>query len=153
MDTQQILICRNIVFMLVNILMVIDIMYFLHNIIKYLNDKNDLREYEIDMNSNITQENVMKELDEFIMSRWEEYQITKLGWKKIDYISNDLQEQILSDLGEIINKSISPLMISKISMFYSNKKDETSGISPIDELIANKINMVILNYSLITNKK
>jgi hypothetical protein len=119
--------------------------------LKYVNDKNKIRKYEIDINCKVTQQEVEEELDGFIRARWEEYFICKLGWKETYAPNSKEQEKVLSDMATIISCTISPLLMTRLSRFYNPEKDK-DGVSGIDKVIAEKIHIIVLNYSLENSK-
>ena len=148
MDTLNMLSCSlGAIVPIITIFMYIYIMRFMHNITRYLFNKNEIEKYNIDINCPIKQTEVDEELDSFIRGRWEEYFICNLGWKSIVNVSQKDQEQIMLDMANIISDTISPVLLSKLSRFYNTNKN-MNGISGIDKVIADRIQIIVLNYSV-----
>ena len=141
----------NSIISIITICIYIYIIHFMHNITRYLFKKNEIEKYRIDINCPIKQNEVDDELDNFIKGRWEEYFICNLGWKNISNISQKEQEQIMLDMASIISDTISPVLLSKLSRFYNTNKNH-NGISGIDKIIADKIQIIVLNYSVENNR-
>lgn len=139
-------VCQMIV-CITNFILIFYVIFFLNGFLKYLNDKNKIKKYEIDMNLDIKQEDVEKELDQFILCRWQEYKVLNLDWKKDIIINSETEKNIMIELGTLVNSSISEVLLSRLSIFYDIRKNK-DGISPLDEIIAKKIHMIILSYSL-----
>ena len=120
MNTLNIDTCSfNLIIAIITVSMYIYIIYFMHNITRYLFKKNEIEKYNIDINCPVKQIEVDDELDSFIKGRWEEYFICNLGWKSINNVSQKDQEQIMLDMASIISDTISPVLLSKLSRFYN----------------------------------
>ena len=133
---------------ILNCFLIISVILFLINFRKYLMQKNKIRKYEIDLNSNISHDDIINELDQFILSCWEEYYITTIAWSNRSHILSESEEaKVIKELAVRIGKSISPIMVSTLSIFYNPTKDQ-NGVSSIDNLIAGKIQMVVMNYNI-----
>lgn len=152
MNTLNIDTCSfNLIIAIITVSMYIYIIYFMHNITRYLFKKNEIEKYNIDINCPVKQIEVDDELDSFIKGRWEEYFICNLGWKSINNVSQKDQEQIMLDMASIISDTISPVLLSKLSRFYNTNKNH-NGISGIDKVIADRIQIIVLNYSVENNR-
>lgn len=152
MNTLNIDTCSfNLIISIITVSMYIYIIYFMHNITRYLFKKNEIEKYNIDINCPVKQIEVDDELDSFIKGRWEEYFICNLGWKSINNVSQKDQEQIMLDMASIISDTISPVLLSKLSRFYNTNKNH-NGISGIDKVIADRIQIIVLNYSVENNR-
>lgn len=145
MDTVKILSFTNII-ILANACIMIYLMIFMNGILKYLNRKNDIRKYEIDINCTLTQQQVMKELDDFINSIWTEYYLHRLGWKTKLIMTDAEQTKMVNEVGEMVAYNISPLLIMKLSRYYNDK--QVDNVTAIDTLIATKVHDIVLNFAI-----
>lgn len=136
---------------ILSIILCVYIVIFMNNICKYLFGKNEISKYNIDINCTIKQSEVDEELDSFIRGRWEEYYICKLGWKNINNVTQQEQEQIMLELADTIHNTISPVLLTRLSRFYNTTKNK-NGVSGLDQVIADKIQFIVLNYSIETNR-
>lgn len=82
-------------------------------------------------------------IDKIIQETFDRYQIFNLAHLKNPYISEDLQQKIIKDVFTDVYSSISENIINKLSLVY--KKEH------IEDIIVQKIQMIVLNYTIEIN--
>ena len=82
-------------------------------------------------------------IDKIIQETFDRYQIFNLAHLKNPYISEDLQQKIIKDVFTDVYSSISENIINKLSLVY--KKEH------IEDIIVQKIQMIVLNYTIEVN--
>lgn len=102
----------------------------------------DLAERSIYYSANITMD-IPKLLDDIINECFLDYQVAVLAPRRLDYIGDDEEAQIKHDLAVWVSNRISNAALEKIGLFY-NKGNLAS-------IIAEKIDLVVLNYTVKNN--
>lgn len=82
-------------------------------------------------------------MDKIIQQNFERYQILKLGHKQNLYISEEMQQKMIMDISKEVYSSISDNLWNKLSLIY--RKDY------IEDIIVQKIQMVVLTYTVEIN--
>lgn len=82
-------------------------------------------------------------IDNLIETNLAEYRILKLEHVEKLYINEDIQKKIFEYVLRKVMYQLSPLYIQRLSYIYNKDR--------LDEIIAQKINMHILNYTIEVN--
>lgn len=82
-------------------------------------------------------------LDKIIDSIFARYQIMNLAHVNNLYINDELQQKIIKEVFETVYISISDTVIDKLSLVYNREY--------IDDVIAQKVQMIVLNYTIEIN--
>lgn len=82
-------------------------------------------------------------LDSIIQETFNRYEILNLAHKQNLYITEAIQSKIISDITKEIFYGLSDNVFDKLSLIY--KKDH------IEDIIVQKIQMIVLNYTIETN--
>lgn len=85
----------------------------------------------------------MNILDRIVEESFNYYQLLNLSGKDNAYINEDTQQKIIYDVLSNVLSSVSDSIISKLSLIY--KKDY------IEDLIARKVQLVVLDYTISIN--
>lgn len=82
-------------------------------------------------------------LDSIIQETFNRYEILNLAHKQNLYITEAMQSKIISDITKEIFYGLSDNIFDKLSLIY--KRDH------IEDIIVQKIQMIVLNYTIETN--
>lgn len=85
----------------------------------------------------------MNILDRIVEDSFNYYQLLNLSGKDNAYINEDTQQKIIYDVLSNVLSSVSDSIIGKLSLIY--KKDY------IEDLIARKVQLVVLDYTISIN--
>lgn len=85
----------------------------------------------------------MNILDKIIQETFDRYQIFNLAHLKNPYIGDDLQQKIIKEVFTDVYGSVSDNIINKLSLIY--KKEH------IEDIIVQKIQLIVLNYTIEIN--
>ena len=85
----------------------------------------------------------MNILDRIVEESFNYYQLLNLSGKDNAYINEDTQQKIIYDVLSNVLSSVSDSIIGKLSLIY--KKDY------IEDLIARKVQLVVLDYTISIN--
>lgn len=109
---------------------------------KFLNKKIKLKEYEI--NTNVIIGPHTSELLELVIKEcFNEYYILNIGFKDVDYINADKEDEITKEIATLVYQRLSPALITQLSLYYN--------IDILPSIISNKVYIFILNFSLSQN--
>ena len=112
--------------------------------IKDSKEKNKLLElsrYEV--NTRTQDLNMSDILDKFIAECLTDYTVMILAPRNEIYISDEREQEILSDLTAKVAERISPNLIERLSLYYN--------INSIDKVIADKISIAVTSYIISRN--
>lgn len=98
--------------------------------------------YEI--NTRLAEYKAAELLNSFIEDCFMDYQLMILIPKREMYISDEREQEILSDLAAKVAERISPNLIDRLSQFYNPDS--------IDKIIADKISIAVTNYIINNNR-
>ena len=135
---KEILLLSIIISLCIVLLEAVFILTFL-KIIDYKNLKNkniDLQRYEI--NTRSQELNMSDILDKFIAECFTDYVVMVIGPKNEMYISDEREQEILSDVSSKVAERISPNLLERLSLYYN--------IDSIDKVIADKISIAVSSY-------
>lgn len=110
-----------------------------------LNNKqsNEIDNKKIILGLSLQYEDDMKILDAIINDEFTQYQIMNLAHQNNLYINPEMQEKIIVDvLGNVI-KRLSDNFRVRLSLYYNSEY--------IDDIIFNKIKLVVINYTIEVN--
>ena len=83
-------------------------------------------------------------LDTIITDAFQDYQVMELLPRNEPYITDEREKEIRSKLIEKVANRLSPMALDKISLFYN--------IHKIDEIIADKVYIIVMNYVIEHNR-
>ena len=82
-------------------------------------------------------------LDKLIEESFNQYQVLHVEMLNVDFIKSDTQNKMVTDLLTIVLKRISPLYINKLKYIYN--------IEYIEDIILEKIRLLVINFAVETN--
>lgn len=132
---QLTLICIVLSIFLLGSLVVIILFYRSNR--KHQSQLLELSRYSINVQA-IIDKNVPLLLNDIIDDCFRDYEIMVLAPKNELYITDEREKEIRNDLVEIVVKRLSPMALDKISLFYN--------VHNIDEIIAEKVYITVMNY-------
>ena len=110
---------------------------------KHQRDLLELSRYSINVQA-IIDNSIPQILENIINDAFQDYQIMVLIPKNELYITDEREKEIRRDLVEKVVNRISPMAIDKISLFYN--------VHRIDEIIADKVYITVMNYVVSHNE-
>lgn len=111
--------------------------------LRLIKEQNDIKSFEINT-STISDTEALKALDNLIEDTMTNYILLNRGWKSGTYITSEEEQKIAKEVGELVQHRISPVMMDKLSFFYSAES--------LSEIIGEKIYIRVMSYSLDQNK-
>lgn len=108
-----------------------------------LREKNNIRSFEVNVTTPLDDE-AIKSLDKMIEDAMVDYLVINYGWKQGNFINSEDEKKLISEIAQVIENRISPILLDKLSFYYS-----ADGIS---EVIANKVYIKVLSYTIDNNK-
>lgn len=111
--------------------------------LRLIKEQNDIKSFEINT-STISDTEALKALDNLIEDTMTNYILLNRGWKSGTYITSEEEQKIAKEVGELVQHRISPVMMDKLSFFYSAEA--------LSEIIGEKIYIRVMSYSLDQNK-
>ena len=108
-----------------------------------LREKNNIKSFEVNVTTPLDDE-AIKSLDKMIEDAMVDYLVINYGWKQGNFINSEDEKKLISEIAQVIENRISPILLDKLSFYYS-----TDGIS---EVIANKVYIKVLSYTIDNNK-
>lgn len=78
-------------------------------------------------------------LDKIITDIFTQYRILNLEFRDNEYITIKKQEEIVKDVFTVVYNSISPTFLEKLNIIYQENH--------IDDMIAQKIQMIVISYA------
>jgi len=117
--------------------------YFLIKLISIKKRELDLKEYELNISSNI-EDDTFALLDKVIQECFTEYTVLNIEYRNdIDYVDADLEKIITQDVAHKVVDRISPTLISKISLVYN--------IDNFDKLLSERVYLFTMQFSIQKN--
>jgi hypothetical protein len=127
-----------------NVLLLIIVLFVLLKLNKTLKNKTRFEEkrfnYEVE-----PKESDLMLIDNLIQENLAEYRILKLESVEKLYINEDIQNKIFEYVLRKVMYQLSPIYLEKLSYIYNKDK--------LDEIIAQKINLYILEYTTEVNSR
>ena len=121
---------------------VILILYHRNNV-KHQRELLELGRYSSNIQA-IIDSSIPKILESIINDAFQDYQIMTLIPRQELYINSEREKEIRKDLVEKVVTRISPMALDKVSLFYN--------IHQIDEIIADKVYIIVMNYVVEHNR-
>jgi len=112
------------------------ITYMSIGIIRYLNRKNALNEYEINLAYDTS--NIENELDTIIQNAITVYAALNISYQDDVYINDKMEEDIRNSVVGDVNDKLTLTMINKLSLIYKSDR--------IEDIIAMKIYLAVMLY-------
>ena len=125
-----------------NILLLLAMIFILFNINKNIKEKNVLNQLRLNFEFE-PKETDFKIIDNLIQENLAEYRILKLELVEKLYINEDIQKKIFEYVLRKVLTQISPIYMQRLSYIYNKDR--------LDEIITQKINMHILEYTVEVN--
>ena len=116
---------------------------FMYSMIRIKNVNYQLELRKLETYSKIDQ-TIPEHLDRVILEAFEEYMVLNEAYKKVDYINKEMETRILHGVSEYVDKRMSSLFYSKLTMYYNEEF--------ISQIIANKIYILVMNNSIQNNQ-
>lgn len=110
--------------------------YMSIGIIRYLNRKNALNEYEINLAYDTS--NIENELDTIIQNAITVYAALNISYQDDVYINDKMEEDIRNSVVGDVNDKLTLTMINKLSLIYKSDR--------IEDIIAMKIYLAVMLY-------
>jgi hypothetical protein len=109
----------------------------------YKERKLKLQKYEIDINTEVT-DNIEQRLDTIIESCFQEYSLLNLVYKSDWYISESEEIQIQKDIAHLVAERISPVMMQHLLLYYNE--------GAIMEVITKRVYFRVVNFVIEHNR-
>lgn len=109
----------------------------------YFKKKNNLKEYEINVNANIGAYLPLI-LDEVIKECFNEYFVLNIGFKDKDYIDAEKEDEMAKEISALVMQRLSPAMITQLSLYYN--------INIIPNIVSNKVYLFMIDYVVKENR-
>lgn len=133
----------------ISIILILVIVYLiLINLIKLQNLKYRKKEYNLSkyaININTSCDNASTILDNLIEDIFNEYLILNIEYKEYPYINEELENQINKEVSEIVVNRLSQSIIDKLCLTYNKNS--------IGDIIAKKVYLRTITYTMKKNKK
>lgn len=125
-----------------NILILISLIYFIYESNKNTKQKLDLETLKFNFDYE-PKETDFQIIETLIQENLAEYRINKLETVEKLYITEDIQKKIFEYVLRKVMYQLSPIYLQKLSYIYNKDK--------LDEIITQKINMYIMDYTIEVN--
>lgn len=122
-----------IVWTVIGILIII---YVAIGIVRYLNRKNALNEYEINLAYDTS--NIENELDTIIQNAITVYVALNLSYQDNVYINDKMEEEIRNSVVGDVNDKLTLTMLNKLALVYKSER--------LEDIIAVKIYLAVMLY-------
>lgn len=132
-----------IAFAVLAIAIVIMLVLFYRHVKQHQRQLLELARYSTNVQA-IIDSSIPQILDTIITDAFQDYQIMELFPRNEPYITDDREKEIRSGLIEKVANRLSPMALDKISLFYN--------IHKIDEIIADKVYIIVMNYVIEHNR-
>lgn len=126
----------------INIISLIFFNIFLFSILKEIKQKRQVEQLKINLDYQITDNDFLL-LDKLIGESFQQYQIMNIELLNKDYISEDIQNKMIEELLRMVLYRISPVYMNKLSYIYN--------IDRIEDIILEKIRIIVIDYSVENN--
>ena len=120
------------------IILTILLFYIAIGIVRYLNRKNALNVYEINIAYNT--DDLETKLDQIIQDAITEYAALNISYQNDVYINDKMQDEIRQSVSEDVNNKLSDTMLNKLALLYKTDK--------IADIIATKIYMAVMLFTI-----
>lgn len=116
---------------------------FTNDFIMIEKEKNNIKSFEVNVTTPNDNE-AIESLNRLIDDALSDWIILNRGYKQDDYINSEEEKRITKAIGELVNSRISPILLDKLSFYYSSES--------LPEVIATKVYIKVLNYVIAVNK-
>lgn len=123
---------------------ILSLIVYLFKSISLEKRKLRLRETEVYMNYQINADDVDAALDAVILRVFNEYIAFNIDFKDIMYITDELEKEILSTVSYTVSSQMSQQFFNKLCLKYNP--------DAITDIIAERVYMCTLNYSIQKNQ-
>lgn len=123
-------------------LLIFTIIFFLVKKINNMNKELLLKEYEINISSDVSDE-IIEILEKIIQECFMEYTILNIEYKEVSYIDAELEKEIVKAVSYKVAERLSDALLSKIALVYN--------INNISKLISERTYLHVINYSIEKN--
>lgn len=134
------IICITLMIFLIGCLILLILFYRSNR--KHQNQLMELGRYSTNVQA-IIDKTIPGLLNDIIEDCFRDYEIMVLIPKNEAYITDEREKEIRSDLVQKVVTRISPMALDKISLFYN--------VHRIDEIIADKVYITVMNYVVTHN--
>ena len=110
--------------------------YVAIGIVRYLNRKNALNEYEINLAYDTS--NIENELDTIIQNAITVYVALNLSYQDNVYINDKMEEEIRNSVVGDVNDKLTLTMLNKLALVYKSER--------LEDIIAVKIYLAVMLY-------
>lgn len=121
-------------------LITFDILIF--NILKEMKQKRNLEQLKINLDYKITDDDFSL-LDKLLGEVFQQYQILNIELLEKDYVNEETQKKMIEDLLRMVLTRISPIYMNKLSYIYN--------VDHIEDIILEKIRIIVIDYSVENN--
>lgn len=132
---QLTLLCISLSIFLIGALIIIGLFYRSNK--KHQEEIMELGRYSTNVQA-VIDKNIPELLNDIIEDCFRDYEIMVLIPKNELYITDEREKEIRSDLVHKVVDRLSPMALDKISLFYN--------VHRIDEIIADKVYITVMNY-------
>lgn len=126
----------------INLISLIFFGILIFGILKEIKQKRNLEQLKLNLDYQITDADFSL-LDKLIGETFQQYQILNIELLNTKHITEDLQNKIIEDLLKMVLTRISPIYMNKLSYIYN--------IDHIEDLILEKIRLIVIDYSVENN--
>ncbi len=126
----------------INLLLLISLLFILNKVNNNIKNKEELDQLKLNFEFE-PKEDDFKIIETLIQENLAEYRIKKLEHVEKLYINEETQKKIFEYVLRKTMYQISPIYLQRLSYIYNKDR--------LDEIIAQKINMYILDYTIEVN--
>lgn len=123
-------------------LLIFTMIFFLVKKVNNMNKELLLKEYEINISSD-TSDEIIEILEKIIQECFMEYTILNIEYKEVSYIDAELEKEIVKAVSYKVAERLSDALLSKIALVYN--------INNISKLISERTYLHVINYSIEKN--
>ena len=109
-------------------------------------EMNDHQYRILDASIEIDFNNIISTFEAFIALQMEEYLQINFNYKDISFINSEMEEELLRNISKKVMTSISPFMISKLSLIYHIQSEDD-----LADLITTRTYIQVLKYVIEMN--
>lgn len=113
--------------------------FFLHSILKEMKQKRNLEQLKLNLNYEVKDQDFTL-LDRLIQENMQAYEIYHAEELNKSYINTEMQNKMIEDLLKTTILRISPIYMNKLSYIYN--------VEHIEDIILDKIKLVVINYTV-----
>ena len=126
----------------INLTFGIYLCFFLHSILKEMKQKRNLEQLKLNLNYEVKDQDFIL-LDRLIQENMQAYEIYHAEELNKKFISTETQNKMIESLLKTTLEHISPIYLNKLSYIYN--------VEHIEDIILDKIKLVVINFTVETN--